>query len=250
MLNAKEIEELEKRYLNDLVFFIKNNLPWLLERLKSKNEIKSDWLHIFKVTSREAYNKASELDKGAERVMHNLFGQYRGFVVNSAPIGSDLMFETPDAFVHIEIKTATDSNPADFKGKIQIAQNQTSYSLNKTTNGEKYPFKASLPKVYDNGKLCLTYVIQIIHRNDEDLPKIIFIYSIPNGELKGTYNNCVNAGKHEKKLNKLKSRGDIRFLYRMANKFENLAKKPSRIKIIYPTNPTQELIKEFLDLDS
>jgi len=249
-MDKTEIEKLEKRYLDDLVFFIKDNIHWLLERLKSKNEIKSDWLHIFKATSREAYNKASELDKGAERVMHNLFGQYRVFSVNSAPIGSDLMFETSDAFINIEIKTATDSNPADFKGKIQIAQNQTSYSIDKTSNGEKYPFKASLPKVYSNGKICLTYVIQIIHNNNEDLPKIIFIYSIPNGELKRTYSNCINAGKHEKKLNRLKSRGDIRFLYRIANKFENLHKKPSRIKVIYPSTPSLELIKEYLDLNT
>jgi hypothetical protein len=44
----------------------------------------------------------------------------------SASIGSDLMFEILDAFIHIEVKTTTVSNPADFKGKIQIAQNQTS----------------------------------------------------------------------------------------------------------------------------
>ena len=246
---AKEIESIEKRYLEEIYFFVNKNIAWFLERLKSKNEIKKDWLHIFKITSREAYDKASELDKGTERVIHNLFGQYRLFAVNSSPIGSDLMFETPDAFVHLEVKTATDSNPADFKGKIQIAQNQTTYTVTKTKSGNNYPFIPSLPKIYSNNKICLTYVIQIIHNNSEDLPKIIFLFSIPNDLLKSTYGNCVNVGKHTQKLNRLNSRGDIRFLYKETKNFENLKNKSSRIKIIYPENPSKKLLQDYLGLD-
>lgn len=248
VLSATQIEEIEKRYLDELDFFIKERLALFLERLKSKNKIKKDWLSVFKATSREAYDRASELDKGAQRVIHNLFGQYMAFSVNSSPIGSDLMFETHDSFVHLEVKTATDSNTADFKGKIQISQNQTSYSVTKTKAGNSYPFKASLPKVYSNGKICLTYVIQIIHNNNDDLPKIIFLYCIPNGELFSTYGNCVNAGKKEKNLNRLTSKGDVRFLYKDASRFENLKNESSRIKIIYPEKPAPELIEEYLDM--
>jgi len=248
-MNLEKIELIENRYFKEIYFFVEKNLAWFLERLRSKNEIKKDWLKVFKATSREAYNKSSELDTGAERVVHNLFGQYRIFAVNSSPIGSDLMFETPDAFIHLEIKTATDSNPADFKGKIQIAQNQTTYGVNKTARGNYYPFIPSLPKVYSNGKICLTYVIQIIHNNLEDLPKIIVLFSIPNGLLKSTYGNCINAGKHMKELNRLHSRGDIRFLYKKAEKFQNLEGKPSRIKIIYPQKYSKKLIKNYLGLE-
>jgi hypothetical protein len=248
-MHAKDIELLEKRYFDEIAFFVDKNIHWFLERLKSKNEIKKDWLHLFKKTCRQGYDKSSELDIGAERVVHNLFGQYRVFVVNSAPIGSDLMFETPDAFIHIEVKTATDSNPADFKGKIQIAQNQTSYPITQTKRGNQYPFIPSLPTIYSNNKICLTYVIQIIHNNEEDLPKIIVLFSIPNGLLKSTYGNCANAGKHTQKLNRLNSRGDIRFLYKDAKRFENLENKPSRIKVIYPQNPSQTLLRKYLDLD-
>ncbi|PIN92227.1 hypothetical protein COU55_02050 [Candidatus Pacearchaeota archaeon CG10_big_fil_rev_8_21_14_0_10_31_59] len=248
-MNVKDIEALEKRYFDEIAFFVDKNIQWFLERLKSKNEIKKDWLKIFKATSREAYDKASELDKGAERVVSNMFGQYRVFAVNSSPIGSDLMFETPDAFIHLEVKTATDSNPADFKGKIQIAQNQTTYATSQTKRGNPYPFIPSLPTIYSNNKICLTYVIQIIHNNDEDLPKIIVLFSIPNGLLKSTYGNCVNSGKHAQKLNRLNSRGDIRFLYKDTKKFENLKDKPNRIKVIYPQNPARQLIKDFLGLE-
>ncbi|MEM3370309.1 MAG: hypothetical protein QW471_01260 [Candidatus Woesearchaeota archaeon] len=248
-MDAKDIETVEKRYFDEIAFFIDKNIQWVLERLKSKNEIKEDWLQTFKKTCREAYEESSELDVGAERVIHNLFGQYRLFAVNSSPIGSDLMFETHDAFIHIEVKTTTDSNPADFKGKIQIAQSQTTYEVSQTKRGNPYPFIPSLPKIYSNKKICLTYVIQIIHKNQEDLPKIIVLFSIPNGLLKSTYGNCINSGKHTKELNRLGSRGDIRFLYKDASKFENLENKPSRIKVIYPQNPSKELLKKYLGLE-
>jgi hypothetical protein len=249
-MNLKEVEEIEHRYLEEINFFLISNLDWFLKRLKSKNEIKNDWLNIFKKTSRESYDKSSELDTGAERVIHNLFGMYKGLQVNSCPIGSDLMFETHDAFIHIEIKTATDSNPADFKGKIQIAQNQTTYAITETKRGNSYPFIPSLPNIYSNKKICLTYVIQIIHNNNEDLPKIIALFSIPNGLLKQTYGDCVNSGKHTQDLNRLNSRGDIRFLYKDAKLFKNLKDKPSRIKVLYPTNPNKDLLKKYLGLES
>jgi len=244
-----DIERKEYNYLQHVEYFIKNNLEWILDRLKSKNETKIDWIKIFKATAREEYDQASELDVGAERVFHNLFGRFNMLQVNSTPIGSDLMFDTYDAIIHIDIKTTTDSNPADFGGKIQIGQNQTSYSVNETKNGDIYPFKASLPTVYSNGKLCLTYIVQIIYNNNEDKPKIISIFSIPNGALYNTYGNCVNAGKHIKDLNKLQSRGDIRFLYRDASRFKNLTGQPSRIIVIYPKNPSEDSLKKYLGLD-
>jgi hypothetical protein len=248
-MNKKDIEKKEFEYLNQTEYFINENLEWILKRLKSKNEIKKDWIKIFKATARESYDKASELDVGAERVFHNLFGKFNMLMVNSTPIGADLMFETYDSIIHIDIKTTTESNPADFGGKIQVGQNQTSYSVYQTKKGNKYPFKASLPTFYSNGKICLTYIIQIIYNNDDDQPKIISLFSIPNGRLYNTYGNCVNAGKHRKDLNKLGSRGDIRFLYKDASKFENLKDKPSRIKVIFPKSPSQNILKKYLGIN-
>jgi hypothetical protein len=247
-MDKVEIEKLEKRYFDEICFLIDNNIDWIIKRLDSKNSIKKDWIDFFKTTGRKNYNNSSEIDTGAERVLHNLFGTYRAFAVQSTPVGSDLMFESPDAIIHIEVKTATDTNNADFNGKIQISQNQTTYAVSKNYKGNDYPFSPSLPKVYSNGKICLTYVIQIIHNNEESLPKLITIFSIPNGLLKETYGNCVNAGKGQKQLNKLESKKDIRFLYKEANNFRNLNQTPSRIKVAYPTNPQKELLKKYLGL--
>ena len=248
MVTPIEIETLELKYFEDIYKFLSKNLNWILERIRSKNEIKTDWLDVFKKTGRETYDKSSELDTGAERIFHNLFGRYDKFLVCSTPIGSDLMFETDDAFIHLEIKTATDSNDADFKGKIQISQNQTTYSVTHNARGKPYPFISSLKTIYSNQKICLTYVIQIIHNNSEDLPKIIVLFSIPNGLLKPKYGDCVNNGKGQKKLNKLNSKKDIRFLYKKANKFEYLNDKPSRIKIIYPPNSEEDFLNKYLGL--
>ncbi|MCX8197872.1 MAG: hypothetical protein N3F07_01615 [Candidatus Micrarchaeota archaeon] len=260
----KMIEVLEKKYLDNFEAFLVKNRQWFLDRLKSKNEIKKDWLKSFKETCRRNYENSSELDTGAERVIHNLFGRYseesvsksneykKLLAVNSCPIGSDLMFETDEALIHIEVKTATVSNKSDFGGKIQISKNQTTYSVDKIATGRAYKFKPSLPTIYSNNKICLTYVIQIIHKNEEDLPQIIFLLCIPNGLLSSIYKdeNCALAGKQTKKLNRLGSRGDIRFFYKNAQRFETLEGKPSRIKVIHPYSYTKELLKKFLGVES
>ncbi len=56
-MEQREIEEIEKKYFDEISFFINKNISWFLERLKSKNEIKQDWLSIFKKTCREKYDK-------------------------------------------------------------------------------------------------------------------------------------------------------------------------------------------------
>lgn len=242
----KRIEEIEFQYFNTISKHLTSNIYTILEGFKSKNEIKSDWFEIFKKTARDGYNNSSELDIGAERILYDLFGKLREFKPNSCPIGSDLMFSDNNAIIHIEVKSATDSNSADFKGKIQLGQNQTSYSVEKNYRGEDYPFKASLPTTYSNHKICLTYAIQIIHNPNDDYPKIIVLFSIPNGELKPIYENCVNSGKHQKELNRLASKGDIRFKYNIANKFTLLKDTPPRIKIIYPSPANQNLVEKYL----
>jgi len=70
------------------------------------------------------------------------------------------MFETYDAFIHIDVKTISDSNWSDYKGKLVVEPNQTSYPI------DNMGVKANLPQFYsriynENGvsyyKPCLTY---------------------------------------------------------------------------------------------
>ncbi|MEO0151464.1 MAG: hypothetical protein ABIL52_05660 [candidate division WOR-3 bacterium] len=96
---------------------LKEDLPTLMNGLNSRIKILNDWYKSFIKTARKGY-KASDLDTGAERILHHFFSPIFRFP-NSSPVGSDLMFEVPDAFIHIEVKTALIENPADYKPRIQ-----------------------------------------------------------------------------------------------------------------------------------
>jgi hypothetical protein len=91
--------------------------------------------------------------------------------------------------IHIDIKTALISNKSDYKGVINIGQNQTSYSIPNT-------FIANLPPRYVDGKITLTYVVQVIHEQLSDKIHAIVLGCIPNGLLYGIYGNQIaKAGK-------------------------------------------------------
>ncbi|MEA1965426.1 MAG: hypothetical protein U9O41_09960, partial [Candidatus Aerophobetes bacterium] len=116
MLNDFSIEKKERQYFDLILLHLKQDLTPLIEGLNSRIKILNDWYQNFIQTARSGY-RASDLDAGAERIFHHFFASILHFP-NSSPIGSDLMFELQDAFIHIEIKTALIDNPADYKGKI------------------------------------------------------------------------------------------------------------------------------------
>jgi hypothetical protein len=107
---------------------------------------------------------------------------------NSCPIGSDLMYQTDDAIVHIEIKTSLVTNP-DYKGKVQLGRNQISYEI--------ALFKPNLPSLYKSiGLPTLTYVIQIVHEHMSPKINALNVICIPNGQLLKYYGNKIlQAGK-------------------------------------------------------
>jgi hypothetical protein len=128
MLDDFEIEKIERQYFDLIMLHLKQDLNILIDGLNSRIKILNDWYNEFTKTARKGY-KASDLDTGAERIFHHFFASILRFP-NSSPVGSDLMFELSDAFMHIEIKTALIDNPSDYKGKINIGINQTSYKVN------------------------------------------------------------------------------------------------------------------------
>ncbi|MDP8226326.1 MAG: hypothetical protein P9L89_01615 [Candidatus Celaenobacter polaris] len=99
-----------------------------------------------------------------------------------------LNFELPDAFIHVEIKTALIDNPADYKGKINIGINQTSYGVNKI-------FSPNLPQYYHTSpeieRPCLTYIIQIVHEHAKPNIKALKLVCIPNGQLYSHYGKSI-----------------------------------------------------------
>jgi hypothetical protein len=228
MLNDFELERKERNYFEIILIHLKQNLKALIEGLNSRIKILNDWYNNFIKTARSGY-KASDLDIGAERIFHHLFAPIFRFP-NSAPIGADLMFELPDCFLHIEIKTALITNPADYKGKINIGINQTSYRINNI-------FSPNLPHYYrvshQEEKPCLTYIIQVIHEHAKPNIKALKLVCIPNGQLFPHYGKSIfKSGKR----GYTKAR-DFRYNYSVEPYFKLLVKKYNekvfRIELIY-----------------
>lgn len=227
MLNDFDLEKIERQYFELILFHLRQGLMSLIEGLNSRIKILKDWYSNFIKTARRGY-KSSDLDTGAERIFHHFFAKILQFP-NSSPIGSDLMFETPDAFVHIEIKTALIDNPADYKGKINIGINQTSYKL-------KGIFTPNLPEYYhtpDGEKPCLTYAIQIIHEHAMPEIKALKLVCIPNGQLSQYYGKkIVKSGKSGYIKGK-----DFRYNYSIEPLFKLLSNRYNenifRVELVY-----------------
>lgn len=222
-LTDKELEGLERRYLDDLHFYLESNKKKLMDGLRSKDKIRNDWWKQF-----QTGGKATDLDRGAERIFYWLLAGL--WIPNSAPIGSNLFFETHDAFIHIEVKTAKADNPSDYKGLVPVGKTQTTYEAHETHRGTPIATKPTLPKYYNMGredeKPCLTYAFQIIHDPATlDIIAILLI-SIPNGQLYKLYGTrIVSAGKVKGE--------SFRYRYRGDPFFESLPDKPHRVKILH-----------------
>lgn len=214
MISDIDLEKLEKNYLDYIVTSLRQDLNGLVHSLNSRIRILNDWKNEFLRTSRKGY-KASDLDAGAERIFHHLFTPMFKFP-NSCPIGSDLMYQTEDAIVHIEIKTNLVTNP-DYKGKVQLGRNQISYGF---TN-----FKPNLPSIYNSVNLpTLTYVIQIIHEHMSPKVNALNVICIPNGQLLEHYGSKIlQAGKGG-----WGKATDIRYKYVEEPRFLLLSKKEGK----------------------
>lgn len=216
-LTNEKLEGLEREYLDELYFHLERDKDRVMTGLDSKNKIRDDWWDLF-----EAGGKATDLDRGAERIFYWVLAGY--WTPNSAPIGSNLFFETHNAFIHIEVKTSRTDNPADYSGLVPISIRQTSYPVKRI---KKPP---GLPTYYNKGrkdeKVCLTYAIHVIH-NIETLEIIaILLISIPNGQLYDIYGDRIVGG------GKIKG-ASFRYRYKENPHFEALPATPYRVKFLY-----------------
>ena len=226
-----KLEKWEFHYFNEIDFLLSQDVDKMLKGLNSKDKIKDDWLDKFSRIDKKRQN--SDFARGAERVYFWLFNQLG--IPNSSPIGSDLMFETYNAFIHIDIKTAKISNTSDYKGKIPISENQTSYQSNNFSSN--LPFYYNIKKPFPKKKYCFTYVLNVIYGDEKDNFKIIAILliAIPNGKLKKIYGDkIIGAGKNKGK--------SFRFEYKNSPYFKTLDKgqKKKRVKFIYKQQDFKE----------
>jgi hypothetical protein len=229
MNKLKEIEFWEKYYLEQMEFMLLKDKNKMINALNSKDEIKDDRIEVFR-------KKTCDIDRGAERIYYWLFNNLG--IPNSTPIGSDLLFETSNAFIHNDVKTSSyyyfnkkkkrrEINRTDFFGVVSVGENQTSYKFVDNNNNTH---TSNLPTIYKtNNKLCLTYIIQLIYDKAVDgnlIIQALILISIPNGKLKKIYGDSICGGS--------KNKGEaFRYYYRTNPYFKSLEKTPLRIKILY-----------------
>lgn len=214
------IEFWENEYLNQIYYLMNIDKEKMLSGFDTKEDIRGDWERFLGA-------ETSDFATGSERIFYWLFSQFG--VPNSSPIGSDMFFETYNAYVHIDIKTVTLSNIGDFKRNIFVGDNQNSYIGNINVRGkESRPYRGNLPMFYTkrNGsqKVCLTYFIVILYDETNLDIQTIAITCMPNGGLNRVYgDNVISPGKNP---------GKIRFNYAQIKYFELLERKPMRTKVL------------------
>lgn len=240
MLLNKEIESLESKYLDSFYHFLMFSRDTLLEGLNSKKKIRNHWFNEWYYLNNT--EKKQSYSVGAERVIYSQINSRGIGIPNSTPVGSDLFFETDDAFIHIDLKTVQINNIGDINTSIFVGNNQNSYKSNILVNGHTYKYKsAHLPVYYtykknseEIKKPCLTYFISILHEEETFETLMINIMCMPNGQLSPIYTTDVlKAGKTvDPKLRAAGEVSSIRFNFSKCQQFRLLENK-KRIYITY-----------------
>ena len=198
-LANEELERLELQYLNTIYEITLRHLQEILERFYLRIELYDFWKKQFKKS--EEIKRLSDLGVGAERVFHNIFARGTDWLPSSIPIGSNLFYETSEAFINIDIKSVYVENSWDYLGVAEVGERQTSYAMQNTW-GATEKFMPQLPPYYEinvTKKPCLTYIMQIIHADIDRIlernydPNVITLIQlcVPNGLLYGEYNEKI-----------------------------------------------------------
>lgn len=243
-----DIEKIERKYLEKYYYFLKFAEDEMFLGFRTKEEIKDDWIGLYGKEHEKGSSKKigiSDFAVGAERIVYALLNGKGIGQPNSSPVGSDLFFEVPDAFIHIDMKTVQTDNIGDYSSSIFVGGNQNSYKgIIKKKKNKNMEYNPALPTYYNKGKknekICLSYFITVLYERVNLDILVITINSMPNGELEEHYQSRVlSAGKNP---------GKARFNLKKVNKFELLEGTPSRIKVIYFDNSMKDEYKKRLVL--
>ena len=226
MMNNKQIEQLENKYLNKFYHFLKYAEDEMMLGFQTKEVIKDDWAGKYGTN-------ISSFAVGAERIIYALFNGKGVGQPNSCPVGADMFFEVKDAYIHIDLKTVQTRNIGDITRSIFVGRNQNSYKgsmvVNTTEGKILRDYEPALPTFYNKGreneKICLSFFVTIVYE-DENLNILnINLICMPNGNLVDHYGTRVlQAGKNPDKT---------RFRFTETPTFELLEGEKARTKVIY-----------------
>jgi hypothetical protein len=228
MLTDFELELLENKYLTKFYHFLKFAEDEMLLGFQTKEAIKSQWHQSW------SKNGSGDFSVGAERIVYALFNGKGIGRPNSCPVGSDMMFEVDDAYIHIDLKTVQTRNIGDYGNHIFVGENQNSYNYYMNVRGEKREYTPNLPHYYNIGnfhKPCLTYFVTILYEDINLEILNINLICMPNGQLCNIYQESVlKAGKNKQGEHSKKQ--EARFNFSQSHNFKLLENK-YRVKIVY-----------------
>ena len=230
-LTPREVEVLEEKYLNKFYHLLKFYEEEMMDGFRTMEAIKDDWIDYW------GDENISDFATGAERIVYSLFNGKGIGLPNSAPVGSDMFFETKDAFIHIDMKTVQTDNIADFAESIFVGNNQNSYKgvIKKKRGGVDEEYQPCLPTYYHkktaggevSKKVCLTYFLTILYEKETLDVLVISLLCMPNGSLSSIYgSDPLKAGKNL---------GKARFNFSKTPYFRTFPDQEShsRIKVAY-----------------
>lgn len=227
MMSNKQIEKLERKYLNKFYHFLKYAEDEMMYGFQTKEVIKDDWAGKYGAN-------ISNFSVGAERIIYALFNGKGVGQPNSCPVGADMFFEVEDAYIHIDLKTVQTRNIGDITNNVFVGRNQNSYKSEiKKSNGESFDpirlYEPALPTFYNKGKvnekICLSFFITIVYEDVNLNILNINLLCMPNGNLVSHYGTRVlQAGKNLDKT---------RFKFTEVPNFELLDTPKSRVKVVY-----------------
>jgi len=197
-----KVERLEYDYLNALDNVIKNEIEYITDRFASRFDIYDYWKDVFHTEKK----RITDLGTGAERVFWKVISkEFKDWHPVPLYLGSNLFFETEEAYINIDIKTAYIDNIRDLGGLVEVGDAQTSYPMKKKfeTIGSFQPKLRPYYEIQKGNqvvrKYALTYFIQIIYEKPEIIvqnkldprPIAIVFVSLPNGLLHDIYGDDV-----------------------------------------------------------
>jgi hypothetical protein len=248
-LSLATLEELELKYLNIIQDIVSENIKEILDRFYLRIRLYDFWMK--ELAGGEEMKRLSDLGVGAERIFHSIFAKRTDWLPCSIPVGSDLFFENDEAFINIDVKTDYIENSWDYLGVAEVGERQTSYGIQDKW-GAQEKFKPQLPPFYEIAtikKPCLTYIMQIIHVDIDQIlekkydPNIVaeILLAVPNGLLYDKYKEeIVEEPKtyHTKKGSRYRP-ANFRYAYYKYPWFATLKEKGNevcRLRVLFNRN--------------
>ncbi|WP_460220075.1 PDDEXK family nuclease [Psychroserpens sp. MEBiC05023] len=182
-MDIEEINRLEKRYFDFISNLFETKATTFTKNILSQYSLRDSW--------HDYTGDMTFIQKGLESIVHSLIYKNVDWELSSTPEGSDSIFQTAKAVIHVDAKAVLKTDQDAIGNKITIQKNQCSYCTENSLIYLNKTFQSNLPPIYNHktyGEIpCLTYFVKLIYDLDSELDSFrkfkLILYSVPNGKF-------------------------------------------------------------------